>query len=282
MPAAKNEYSSAEFFEFLDPRREHLMAILTSYWDESGKFEDQKVVSFCGVCLSRSKIESFEEDWSELLRRNGLSYLKVSDALKADRKLSAIIPAQTVGERIEALKPFVSCLAERFELGVAIAVNVEAFKRTKEHIKKKIAGGEDPFYFAFLTAIAHFVNYRQEDDRIAVVFDDDEKTASRCLALYRRMKIIDADYRAALASITFADDQAYKPLQAADLLAGLVRLQCDFQFSDRSYDYQSLFEHLAEDRGPRFIQWRIAFVGEQKMAKIELGWKREMRQNPCL
>lgn len=252
------------------------MAIFTSYWDESGKFQDQKVVSFCGLCLSPAKLEKFEDDWRELLRRNELPWLKASDALKAHRELSPIIPVQTVGERIEVLKPFVACLTETFELGVAIAVNVEAFRRTPEHVKKQIAGGEDPFYFAFLTAITYFINYRHAEDRFAIVFDDDEKTSQNCLSLYRRMKLLGADYRA-LASITFADDQAYMPLQAADLLSYLVRIQCDFEFSDTHYEYQPLFEYLAEDRGPRFIKWKVAFVGEQKMARIELGWKREMK-----
>jgi hypothetical protein len=211
------------------------MAILSSYWDESGKFEDNNVISFCGLCLSPSKIERFEEEWRELLRRNGLPYLKTSDALREDRSLSDLVPAQSVSERIEVLKPFVSCLTEKFELGVAIAVNVEAFRRTKEHIKRQISGGEDPFYLAYLTAIAHFANYRQSSDPVALVFDDDEKTAKHCLTLYRKMKIEDADFRAALASITFADDRAYLPLQAADLLAGLVRLQSGFEFSDVPY-----------------------------------------------
>ena len=251
------------------------MAIITSYWDESGKFQDQQVISFCGLCLSPAKLEKFEDGWRELLRRNELPWLKASDALKAHRELSPVIPVQTVGERIEVLKPFVACLTETFELGVAIAVNVKAFRRTPEHVKKQIAGGEDPFYFAFLTAMVHFVNYPRTEERIAVVFDDDEKTAQNCLSLYRRMKILDVCYRAAFASITFADDQAYMPLQADDLLSYLVRIQCDFEFSGTPNEYQSLFDYLAEDRGPRFIKWKVAFVGEQKMARIELGWKRE-------
>ena len=45
------------------------MAIIFAYFDESGKYHDKKVVTFCGVCASASKIQSFEDDWNSLLRK---------------------------------------------------------------------------------------------------------------------------------------------------------------------------------------------------------------------
>jgi hypothetical protein len=249
------------------------MAILSSYWDESGKFKDHKTISFCGLCLSSGKLEKFDEDWKELLRRNALPYLKVSDALNAHHQLSPIIPAQTFRERIDALRPFVSCLTQWFELGVAVGVDVEAFQRTAEDLKRRMSGGDNPFYLAFQAALILFGNYRQADDRLAIVFDDDEETAEECLHLYRKMGIQDDGLRSMFTSITFADDKVYLPLQAADLLAGLVRLECALQFSGTLYDYKSLYEYLAEIRGPRFIQWQFHYIGEREMAKFELLWK---------
>jgi hypothetical protein len=274
MSATVCHYSSSELVGFLEIKRKPLMAILSSYWDESGKFKDHKTISFCGLCLSSGKLEKFEENWKELLRRNGLSYLKVSDALNAHHQLSPIIPAQTVRERIDALKPFVSCLTQWFELGVAVGVGVEAFQRTAEHLKRRISGGENPFYLAFKTALILFAEYRKADDTLVIVFDDDEETAKHCLNLYRKMKIEDTSLRSAFASITFADDKVYLPLQAADLLAGLVRLECALEFSGTPYIYKSLYEYLAEIRGPGSIRWQFHYIGEQEMAKIELLLKK--------
>jgi len=242
------------------------MAILSSYWDESGKFKDHKTISFCGLCLSSGKLEKFHEDWKELLRRNELPYLKVSDALNAHHQLSPIIPAQTFRERIDALRPFVSCLTQWFELGVAVGVNVEAFQRSPEHLKRRISGGNNPFYLAFRTALISFAEYRQADDSLAIVFDDDEETAKHCLNFYRK----DTNLRSAFASITFADDKVYRPLQAADLLAGLVRLECASQFCGTPYDYKPLYDYLAEDRGQGSIRWQFYYIGEQGMARVEL------------
>jgi len=249
------------------------MAIIASYWDESGKFEDQRVVAFCGFCLSSSKVERFEDNWRELLRRNELPSLKATAALCESRALSPRIPVQTAEERIEALKPFADCIAEGFELGVAIAVKVEAFRRTKEHLKKKLSGGEDPFYFAFMLAITTILNYCQSDEKVAVIFDDDEQTAKHCLVLYRKMRLENAEYRKTLKSITFAEDETYLPLQAADLLSALTRLQTDFELSETPYRYEPLLRYLAEDRGNGLIRWKRGTLGEQKMAKLELGWE---------
>jgi|SRR5208337_496812 len=250
------------------------MAILSSYWDESGKFKDHKTISFCGLCVTSGKLEKFQEDWKELLRRHGLSYLKVSDALNANYQVSPIIPAHTVRERIDALRPFVSCLTQWFELGVAVGVGVEAFKRTAEHLKRQISGGNNPFYLAFRTALILFADYRQANDSLAIVFDDDEETAKHCLNLYRKMKIDDASLRSAFSSITFANDKVYLPLQAADLLAGLVRLECASQFSGNLYDYKPLYDYLAENRGPGSIRWQFHYIGEQAMARFELLWRK--------
>jgi len=247
------------------------MAIFNSYWDESGKFKDQKVVSFCGLCLPLVKLDTFEVRWKELLRRRDLPYLKATDALNPRRPLSSAIPAQTVRDRIEALKPFASCIADCFELGVALAVNVGAFNRTRDHIKKRISGGEDPFLMAFSLAMATFAYYRRERDSVAVIFDDDEGTAGNCLKLYRRMRTKELAYHGVFASITFADDQVYMPLQASDLLAALIRREAERRFFGKRFDYEPLFAHMVEPRGDGSIRWRAGFIGEQSMAKIELS-----------
>ncbi len=272
------QYSSCELLGFLEIKRKPLMAILSSYWDESGKFKDHRTISFCGLCVTSAKLEKFQEEWRELLQRNGLSYLKVSDAFNAKYRLSPIIPAQTFRERIDALRPFVSCLTQWFELGVAVGIGVEAFKRTAEHLKRQISGGDNPFYMAFRTALILFADHRQADDSLAIVFDDDEETAKHCLDYYRKMKIEDPGYRSAFSSITFADDKVYLPLQAADLLAGLVRLECALQFSGSLYDYKPLYDYLAENRGPGSVRWQFYYIGEKGMATFELLSKKRGQQ----
>lgn len=75
-----------------------------------------------------------------------------------------------------------------------------------------------------------------------------------------------------------SDDKVYLPLQAADLLAGLVRLECALRFSGNLYDYKPLYDYLAENRGPKSIQWQFHYIGEQGMARFELLWKKRRQQ----
>jgi len=257
-----------------------LMAIIRSlYCDESGKFLDKKVITFCGLCASPSALDKFEDRWNQELRRTGLHYLTMKEALQADKELGPLIPKQSIKERIEVLKPFAACLVETFEFGVVIAVNVEAFRRTADQIKRETSGGENPIYFSFINSMLQVGKHALDDDKVSLICDDDQGTAERFLKLYRRLKNIpEADCRK-FCSITFADDITFAPLQAADMLASLARIQSDFEFYGTPYDYQPLFEYLAEPRGPAYIRWAVGFIGERKMAKLELNWKPH-RQEP--
>jgi hypothetical protein len=49
------------------------MAIVAAYFDESGKKNDHRVVTFCGVCAALPKVRRFEQDWESLLRHYGLA-----------------------------------------------------------------------------------------------------------------------------------------------------------------------------------------------------------------
>src|SRR5689334_5634926 len=95
---------------FLAIRDSKLMAVVSVFFDESGKFRDKKVISLCGLFATESAIGRFQEKWGELLRRSNLPFLKASQALRAHRELSNIIPRQSVENRIEALKPFAACI----------------------------------------------------------------------------------------------------------------------------------------------------------------------------
>ncbi len=112
------------FFE-----RKPFMAIFSAYFDESGKSHSQRVVTFCGVCASASKIQSFEDDWNGLLRRYEMPYLSMKYALRITRPLSKKVKAQTIRERIDALKPFSECIRQHMDWEFH-AVDVEAYEKT--------------------------------------------------------------------------------------------------------------------------------------------------------
>lgn len=251
------------------------MAVISVFCDESGKFHDKSIVSFCGLSASSETLQKFESKWGELLRRHEIKHFKVSEALKAHRELSRIIPAQTVEERANALRPFAACIGENYELGISIAVNVEAFKRTKQHIKKQVSGGDDPFYLAFLRVVLEFAR-RSDNANVSIVCDDDQETAPNCLRLYRKLRNMEDEDLQRLSSITFADDRVFPALQAADMLSGLVRLEAGRQLLSERNEYVSLTDYMVQWRGPMYTQWGFRLVGEREMAKVELSFKNRM------
>jgi hypothetical protein len=254
------------------------MAIVRSFYcDESGKFLDKRVTTFCGLCASTSALERFENRWKEQLRRAELPYLTMKEALQADRKLSPVIPKQSIKERIEVLKPFAACLAETFEFGVVMAVKVEAFRRMSGRVKRQVSGGENPVYFSFLNSMLLVGRHALDDDKVSMICDDDQQTAETFLGLYRRLKNFPEADCQKFCSITFADDMVFSPLQAADMLASLARMQSELEFYGKPYDYEPLFEYLAEREGPKYIRWAIGFFGESKFAKLEFNWKPRQR-----
>jgi hypothetical protein len=248
------------------------MAVLSVFFDESGKCKDRRVISLSGLCATEDTLTRFHGKWRELLRRHNLPYLKASQAFRAHRHLSDVIPRQSIEDRIEALKPFAACIGENLEFALAIAVNVEAFKRTKEHVKKQISGGEDPFYCAFLRIVIAAIN-KANGAHLSLVCDDDHETAKNCLSIYRRIKNLDEPWRDKLSAITFADDKVFPALQAADMVSGLFRLEGGMRFLGEKYSYRPLIEYMVEDRGVMRTQWGNVFIGECKMAKIEIAWK---------
>jgi hypothetical protein len=85
------------------------MTFLTGYFDESGKRQTHKIVSFCGFV--DSNWSNFLDEWGYLLRRNRISCLHLS---KSSLKATATV--------IEKYRPFVQAIKKHVEMGFGVAV----------------------------------------------------------------------------------------------------------------------------------------------------------------
>ena len=253
-------------------RSEPLMAIFQCYFDESGKFKDHQVISFCGLCATASKVQEFEEEWKRLLRSCEIASLSMKRALRRTRKLSPCIDVQSAAERTQALKPFAACIRKYFEIGVAIAIDVEAYSQLSALAKKKIGGSDDPFYLAFSCAVMAPSKRTLKEDRISIICDDDQQTALNCYKAYRQVKRKQADLDTKLVALTFANDEAFVPLQAADMFASLVRLEARRRFKQEYYEYVSLFQELTHESGvPSEIKWVKGFFDKSRLEDVGKG-----------
>jgi hypothetical protein len=143
--------------------------------------------------------------------------------------------------------------------------------------------GNDPCYVAFAREILQITDFCGEKDGLSLICDEDEETAPNFYKLYRRIKKVWPKAKDKLAGITFADDKFLFALQAADLVASLIRLEAGRKMLSIPYDYESLFAHLTKDprgTGERIWQAEIGFNDEQSLKGLADGLKHEWDRRP--
>jgi hypothetical protein len=248
---------------------ETFMAILHSFFDESGKFQDHRVVAFCGFGASPSQLLEFDKQWDNQLRRTGMEALHWVKARRYGKALSRKIGPQTLKERIADLKPFADCINDYLGLGVATSFEVHGYTSFAQDSKNLLGGSDNPFYVQFLRTMMLLADYAKPEESISLTCDEDEETSWNCYRLYRRVKELDPNTGRRLAAISFADDIHFPALQAADMLSFLCREQALREFYGVDYEYHDFFRYLIRRRGSRSMEWRVVFKDEQALSKLD-------------
>lgn len=136
--------------------------------------------------------------------------------------------------------PFVLCIRKHIQNIIGVAVDVPTFKSLPSHARRIL--GDDPHYLAFTRVLIGVLEHLHLQDAVSIICDDEQSTAWPMYLLYRKVKLAFSDVHARLRSISFADDELFYALQAADLVASLVRMEARNIFHDELYDYQPLFK----------------------------------------
>jgi hypothetical protein len=255
------------------------MAILYAYFDESGKQSDHPVVSFTGVCATESKIPAFNDAWKALLRQYGITSLHMMKAGRLKEKVGEkMLRGQTAKERTDALKPFADCINDHLEYGFIQAWDVKGFQAISLEARRKLGSVDDPYFLAFARGIAELIDYVHDDDKIALVCDDDKATAWDCYRHYRGMQAADSDIRKKIVSLGFADDEHFPALQAADMLAYLSRLEAKRCFFRDHYTFPVLFDYLTKERGGSKMKWEAMFADEKMINRLSDVFSRPLKR----
>src|SRR5580704_8344860 len=121
--------------------------LISAFFDESGKFKDHSTIAFGGVAAVPGDFNAFGSEWEKHLRLNGLKVLTMKQALNSRKPLSPKRKALGITNRIDALLPFVECIRRHLQNVVGIAVDVDAFKASPDHLRR--VWSDDPIYMAF-------------------------------------------------------------------------------------------------------------------------------------
>lgn len=253
--------------------------MVNAFFDESGKFKDHSTIAFSGIAAGPQDFIGFTSDWKNHLRLNGLKSLTMKRALNVNSPLSEKRAARGIANRIDVLKPFAECIRKHMQNVVGVAVDVEAFHRAPSHLQR--LWGHDPFFLAFTRILLAVIEPASNDDKINIICDDEEAVALGMYKLYRRVKIVHADARSRLASIAFADDEAFCALQAADFIASLTRLEARRHFHGEDYEYRSLWRAL-QNPTPDDRLWGFSgcFVNQDMMDRMAADLLASKKKHP--
>lgn len=253
---------------------------VTSFFDESGKFKDHRVISFGGVSSYNEDFPAFAEEWNRLLVKNGLSVLHAKEALRFKVPLSARNTRIGLAERIADLTPFILCIRKHLSVVTGVAIDVAAFKKLPQHFFKTY--GNDPIFVSFARALLKVVEFTPDNDKISFTCDDDEESSVDLFRLWRRVKRVFPGAKQKLVAMCFADDRFLFALQAADLVSSIVRLQAHKQFFHTPYDYTALFESLSEQPQKHEKLWdlQIAFADNAMLTGLAKGLDEARRKTP--
>lgn len=247
--------------------------LISAFFDESGKFRDKSTISFCGVADGTNDFGPFANAWTRELSRCGLKSLTMKEALNANRPLSKKRPAKGTEKRIEALMPFIECIRRHIGVVCSFAVDVKAFKAAPSEIRR--LWGDNPHYFVFIRALMYVCEIVRSGDHISIVCDDEEETALEMYKQYRRVKMVWPVARAKCAALTFADDEVFVELQAADMIASLARLVARNALHGEPNDYLALHEGLKQASGnDKLWAFDSAIIDTASLVNIGNGLKK--------
>lgn len=136
-----------------------------------------------------------------------------------------------------------------------------------------MGGGKTPYHLAFIRGLEAVAEYGSDDDRISMNCDDEEETALDCYLLYRALRKPSRKVRTKVKSLAFVDSETFPAIQAADLMAYLGRREGEFRWRGAGYDFRELLNYTTEDQVPGKMEWRAAFVDEERLKKSK-GWPR--------
>jgi Protein of unknown function (DUF3800) len=215
---------------------------VSAFVDESGKFKDHKVIAIGCVAAYNEQLHDFAQEWGRHLILNGLNDLSAKKALNYSRPLSKKNTDVGLTNRIDTLRPFVACIRKHLQVAVGCVVDVRVFKQLPSHFFQVF--GSDPSYMAFMRIMLQLAEFASASDKISLICDEDEQTALAFYRLYRRIKKVAPGVQKRLVAISFADDRFLFALQAADLIAALIRLEKTAQLIRTKYDYKPLYKAL--------------------------------------
>jgi hypothetical protein len=251
---------------------EPFMAILHFFCDESGKYRKNPLVAVSGLGAAPGRLIPFSDDWRALLRSyeigDELHMSRIADLTQA---CGHRMPSgQTLNERIETLKPFADCINRHMEIGFMQAWDVKGYNRLSLDVKKALGGSPNPHHLIFVRSLLAIMQYAGPEGRVSIIVDDDELTSWDTYVHYRSIAKALPEIAPQIAALTFAKSQHFPALQAADMVAFLVRKEASARFYGTVNEFKELLDYMAQNPPLTvgLMRWFNIFLPEEELVRL--------------
>jgi hypothetical protein len=234
---AKNQFLSCDGFARLvdfiggvrrDDELPPPVALLHAYFDESGKWADRDTISFGGFVSTAEHWEHFAKEWSALLDKLDFPYLHTSEFVGLD----GVYAKHRNKIKAEDIEPILSRFAEIIQKyvnhGYGVGVDTKHYRSMSQAFRAKV---KNPQFIAFKLAMNMVTSqvdvvqglFPAYNWKAGIICDQDSSTSDHCLKWFTKFRTFDAKARRLINGICFADSTGIPPVQAADLLAFVLR-----------------------------------------------------------
>jgi hypothetical protein len=260
-------------FTFLEINQEPLLAIVQNlFCDEGGKYHTGDVVSFVGLVVSPARLQTFNDAWQALLQSYELHSFHMRQLADVYSAHGPKLPRdRTIPQTITALIPFADCINANLEIGLIQAWDVKGYISMPTAAKERLGGSlDDPHYMAFVRGIVEVNSRLLENNTVNVICDDDLMKAWDMYLHYRAICQAMPEIKKRVAALTFARDDDFPALQAADMLAFLSRLEAEARFGREPNQWKGLFDHLIKEPKPGrgLMRWFSMFADETALLTL--------------
>lgn len=210
-------YAPIDDFGVKVSRKGGRSVVLWSYFDESGKWHDSDCVCMAGYIFDAEHADAFVGQWKPFLQKYNVNVIHMRQlvALKGPYKTWDHAKANAVKQEA------VQIIRDNLMLGFSVTVDAKYFRSMPKDRRQKFGG--DPQFFCFSRIMRQVVDALSMGKQASgFIFDDAEEYSVKCYHLYRRIRTERPEVKKWISSITFADEEAILPLQAADVLAYLT------------------------------------------------------------
>jgi hypothetical protein len=238
------------------------MAML--FADESGDWNDQDFIALAGLTSSEAGWEALCQEWPILLQKHEIPVVHMKEIMPERGKSPAA--SWKMDKKLAMIEEFIGVIKKYMQYGFGIALDAKYYREQVsivEKAAKEMGIKTKPFQpqiFCVARLLRRFIDHLKEsriyaqraDGRnpFSLIFDENEAYAMKCYSFICKLRHRDSFIKESIASVSFANDYFFYPLQAADILA--YATQNELRKGDKAWDESNVYTRFFDEVDPAY------------------------------